>query len=122
MTGLDGNDQMVGRGGADSFWFYVAPDPVTNMDEILDFNVAEDMIGLLLPAFPSVSDGDLPAGEFVVGAAAQDGDDYIIYNAATGALLYDDDGAGGAAAIQFALLDPGLNVTHQHFHVWNGIA
>jgi Ca2+-binding RTX toxin-like protein len=50
------------------------------------------------------SPGALAAGAFKAGAAATDADDRIIFNNATGALLYDADGVGGTAAVQFATL------------------
>ena len=48
----------------------------------------------------------LPAYEFLVlGTRAQDGNDRILYNPATGALSYDADGNRAGAAMQFAVLD-----------------
>jgi serralysin len=63
------------------------------------------------------ANGGLAAERFVVGAAAQDASDNIIYNSATGAVLYDSDGNGAAAAIQFAEVDAGLALTHLDFLV-----
>jgi len=48
----------------------------------------------------------LTASAFVYGTAAADASDRIIFNEATGALVYDRDGTGSAAAVQFATLDP----------------
>ena len=48
--------------------------------------------------------GLLKAGFFFAGVRAHDADDHIIYNKATGALYYDDDGIGAHAAIQLAYL------------------
>jgi len=36
--------------------------------------------------------------------AAVDNNDYILYNTALGALLYDNDGSGAGVAVQFATL------------------
>jgi serralysin len=41
----------------------------------------------------------------------------VIYNSNTGARLYDADGTGAQAAVQFATLDPGLGVTAADFWV-----
>jgi Ca2+-binding RTX toxin-like protein len=119
IGGGDGNDELTGFGGADSFWFGTPPNAMTNIDVITDFNVADDTIELDQDFFDSLGAGNVSAGEFVIGAAAQDANDRIIYNSGTGALLYDSDGSGGSAAIQFAQLNPGLGLTHLDFLVVN---
>ena len=55
--------------------------------------------------FTTLAAGALSANAFRLGTAALDADDRILYDAATGALYYDKDGTGVAAAIQFATLD-----------------
>ncbi len=57
----------------------------------------------------------LTAAEFRVGSGALDASDRIIYNDQTGALLYDADGVGGQAAVQFATLDASPVVTTADF-------
>ena len=53
----------------------------------------------------------------VSGTAAQDANDRIIYDSNTGTLLYDSDGDGGTAAIQFATVSTGLALTNLDFLV-----
>jgi Ca2+-binding RTX toxin-like protein len=115
INGGDGNDELTGLGGNDSFLFTSALNAASNVDVITDFNVAADTIVLSSAIFTSFTGEDVSAGEFVSGAAAQDANDRIIYNSATGALLYDSDGNGGTDAIQFAELSPGLALTHLDF-------
>ena len=67
--------------------------------------------------FAGLSLGVLAAGAFRTGAAAADADDRIIYNSATGALMFDADGNGAGAAIQFATLATGLAMTNAEFLV-----
>ena len=57
----------------------------------------------------------MSSSAFYAGAAAHDSTDRIIYNSNTGALSYDPDGTGAAAAVQFAELSPGLVLTYQDF-------
>ena len=61
--------------------------------------------------FAGLAAGALAVGAFNTGAAATQLDDRVIYNSATGALLFDVDGVGGAAAVQFATLSTGLALT-----------
>jgi hypothetical protein len=66
-----------------------------------------------------LSTGTLAASMFqasVVGAA-DDADDYIVYNTTTGALSYDADGVGAAAAVQFAQLVGSPAITSADFVV-----
>jgi Ca2+-binding RTX toxin-like protein len=118
LNGAGGDDDLIGRGGQDQFLFNTALDAANNVDRILDFNVADDTILLEQDIFSSsLGLGNISAGEFVIGTAAQDANDRIIYNNANGALFYDSDGAGGVAAIQFAELTPGLALTNLDFLV-----
>ena len=47
----------------------------------------------------------------------EDADDHIIYNDVTGALSFDVDGTGAAAAVQFATLSAGLALVNTEFLV-----
>jgi Ca2+-binding RTX toxin-like protein len=118
INGGDGNDELTGRGGQDSFLFNTALNAATNVDVITDFNVTDDTILLDQDIFSSsLGLGYISAGEFVIGAAAQDANDRIIYDSSTGALYYDSDGVGGTAAVQFAQMNTGLGLTHLDFLV-----
>jgi trimeric autotransporter adhesin len=117
INGGDGRDDLVGLGGQDQFLFNTALNAATNLDRILDFNVADDTILMDDAAFTTFTPGGLAAASFVIGTAAQDANDRIIYNSATGALFYDSDGTGAAAAIQFATLSTGLGLTNLDFFV-----
>jgi Ca2+-binding RTX toxin-like protein len=118
INGGDGNDELTGLGGQDSFLFNTALNAAINVDAITDFNVADDAILLDQDIFSSsLGLGNISAGEFVIGTAAVDANDRIIYDSISGALSYDSDGFGGTAAIQFALLNPGLGLTYIDFIV-----
>ena len=56
------------------------------------------------PTIFSVIGATLDASEFVTGTAAQDADDYIIYNTGNGKLYYDADGNGAGSKVQIAKL------------------
>jgi len=118
LIGGDGNDTLQGGTGADIFFFNTALNAATNVDMIVDFSTSEDRIALENGIFTALTaTGTLAASAFHTGAAASDASDRIIYNSGTGALFYDSDGAGGAAAIQFATLGTGLALTEAHFFV-----
>jgi Ca2+-binding RTX toxin-like protein len=119
LNGGLGNDTLIGQFGDDSFVFNTELDDETNIDDIEDFDVAADTIRLDDDIFSSglVANNSVAGSQFVIGAAAQDANHRIIYNDATGAVYYDSDGTGAAAAIQFAWLDPGLPLTNFDFLV-----
>jgi Ca2+-binding RTX toxin-like protein len=116
LKGWLGSDVLLGNAGADRFVFNAVLGPA-NVDEILDFTVGVDEIALDDALF-GLPAGALAANAFVIGSAAGDADDRIIYNSVTGALFFDADGSGGGAAqVQFAILDPGLALTSADFVV-----
>jgi Ca2+-binding RTX toxin-like protein len=118
IGGGNGNDELTGFGGQDSFLFSTALDETYNVDIITDFNVADDTIRLDDAVFSSgLGLGNIGSGEFVIGTAALDANDRIIYNSSTGALYYDSDANGSAAAIRFAVLSPGLAITSDDFYI-----
>lgn len=120
INGGLGDDFLTGGDGSDTFVFNTALSSTTisNLDTITDFNVIADTISLDHAIFAQLTvTGTLSADMFVSSATgtAMDANDHVIYNTVTGALLYDEDGSGANAAIQFARLDPGLSLTNQDF-------
>ena len=116
LDGKGGNDILQGLNGGDLFAFTTTLGS-GNVDTIVDFSVVDDRILLENAVFTGLGGGDLASGAFVIGAAAQDADDRIIYDSATGALYFDADGNGAGAAVQFAMLSTGLALTASDFLV-----
>ncbi len=117
LDGKGGNDSLVGLAGADTFAFTSALG-AGNVDQVFGFEHGTDKIALDDAVFAAIGPtGALNANAFVTGSAAGDADDRIIYNNLTGQLLYDADGNGAGAAIQFATLQPGLTLTASDFTV-----
>jgi len=90
-----GKDKLTGNSGNDTFLFNATG--VANADKITDFGHLVDKIGLERAAFLGVH-ASLDSQELRFGTAAQDGDDRIIYDAASGRLYYDPDGTRNGAA------------------------
>ncbi|TMJ18332.1 MAG: hypothetical protein E6G92_00275 [Alphaproteobacteria bacterium] len=103
LNGGAGADYLVGYAGSDTFAFTTALGG-GNVDAIADFLSGTDLIALDDAVFAGLATGPLNANAFVVGAAAQDADDRIVYDQSTGALWFDADGNGAGAAVQFATL------------------
>nr|MDH4439016.1 tandem-95 repeat protein [Rhizobium sp.] len=116
LDGSLGKDSLTGGNGRDSFVFSTALSSA-NVDAIKDFKVVDDTIVLDKAIFSALATGQLTAADFVVGTQALDASDHVIYNKTAGTLLYDADGAGGAAAVQFATISKNLAITYLDFVV-----
>ena len=116
LDGKGSADVMTGLEGADIFAFTTALG-VGNIDTIADFAAVDDTIALDDAVFTALGLGALNANAFVIGTTAQDADDRIIYNSATGALFYDADGSAAGAAVQFATLSGAPVITASDFMV-----
>lgn len=103
LNGGAGNDVLTGGSGSDQFVFADALG-AGNVDSVQDFVSGTDHLLLDHNIFTGLSTGALAAGAFVIGTTAQDADDRILYDAATGNLYYDADGNGAGTAVLFATL------------------
>jgi Ca2+-binding RTX toxin-like protein len=117
--GDDGpEDTLIGGAGMDEFYFEFAN--FNSADRLPDFSSADDSIHLDRGGFTKMPAGELPESAFVEGTAAQDADDRIVYDAATGLLYYDKDGSGAAEAIIFAVVAPDTEVNANDFFGYGG--
>ena len=96
LGGGTGADKLSGGAGSDTFVFDNLA--VGGFDTIMDFD-GSDVIAFDAAVFTSLA-GGITADNFVRGAAALDGNDYLIFNPAGGKLYYDADGNGADAAVQ----------------------
>ena len=108
------NSVMTGGKGKDTFIFDAEP-TVGALGTITDFKPDKDVIHLAADAFAGLVRGKLAKSAFAIGDAAADALDRIVYDAGTGALRYDADGAGTTDAIVFAQLSAGLSLSHRDF-------
>ena len=123
LHGGSGNDRLSGGAGQDVFVFESRTDKSRNVDRLEDFNAAYDSIRLDNKIFSALGSGSasnptvLKADMFVRASKAQDREDRVIYDRRTGALSYDADGTGAAAAVKIATLDKKLTIGFQDFFV-----
>ncbi|ASF48438.1 calcium-binding protein [Methylovulum psychrotolerans] len=118
LNGGLGNDTLIGGLGHDSFVFNTTLGP-DNIDTITDFSVTDDTIQLAHSIFTALATGALAADQFKIlgNGGVQDSNDHILYNTTSGALSYDTDGSGAAAAVQIAILGTGVAMTSADFMV-----
>ena len=104
LNGGVGVDILTGGAGADSFEF---SSPTDGTDRIADFSSIEgDMINLSSATFIGLSNENLD-DNFVLGTKAVDNDDFLVYDQASGRLIYDANAnmTGGTTVV--ALLGAG---------------
>jgi Ca2+-binding RTX toxin-like protein len=122
LHGGSGHDRLYGEGGRDTFVFDTRPSKSTNVDRIYGYRVKDDIIQLENGVFTKLGKGStkgvkLKADMFVTGKKAQDAEDRIVYDKASGALYYDQDGTGSRAQVKIATLDKNLKITQGEFFV-----
>jgi Ca2+-binding RTX toxin-like protein len=116
LDGGIGNDRLTGDAGKDAFLFTSTLNAKSNVDSISGFSVRDDTIHLENRIFKQMKKtGTLSKDFFTVGSQAKDGNDYVVYDKAKGALYYDADGSGAGNAILFAKLK--ASITHKDFLV-----
>ena len=92
----------------------------TNRDSISDFTLGQDKIELSRSIFTALPGDSTLLSQYFhasAGGAAADDNDYILYNTTSGALLYDADGNGQGAAVEFATLTSKPAITASAFLV-----
>lgn len=117
LIGGNGVDRLAGGAGYDSFLFNARLSSA-NRDLITDFNPAFDVVRLdnaVMTGLGAV--GMLRSYQFFAGSAAHDANDRIIYNKATGALLYDANGSAAGGVTQLATLTSRPTLTVADFVV-----
>ncbi len=124
LEGGRGDNKLKGGKGEDVFVFAHNLDKTVGKSSkkadgharIKDFEIGKDLVELDADVFAAVGSA-LEAGEFRHGKRAKDDDDHIFYHAKSGRLFYDEDGKGGADAVQVGRLDKKLDLDEGHFLV-----
>ncbi len=111
LHGGTGRDKLWGGAGQDTFLFR----EIDAVDVMKDFAPGVDSILLDVAVFARLTRGTLLPGQFNDGSSAIDAETRILYDKETGVISYDRDGDGGAAAVAFARVKPGLALSHDDF-------
>lgn len=110
LLGGDGADLLSGGSGTDSFLYVSATE---GGDTISDFEVGIDRLLLVSSGFSGLTGGKLSTEQFFEGSQATLTTQRLGYNASTGEILFDTDGAGTADTQVLATLTgtPGFSIT-----------
>ena len=87
-----GHDRLTGGAGADDFVVSGASDDTLLITDLLS---GTDHLWLTGSAVPGLASGALDASHLRASTVASDGDDFLVYNQASGVLSYDASGNGG---------------------------
>lgn len=115
LSGGLGHDTLAGGDGQDRFVFDT-PVAASNVDVIADFYYLDDIIALARDVFSELG-RSVEKREFAIGSEAESTEQRILYDAESGAVLYDSDGTGPIAAVQFAQIGSGLSIAYSDFTV-----
>lgn len=120
LRGGVGNDVLWGGAGQERFRFDTALGSTPHIDQIKDFNPADDSIQLenaIFTSFGTSTLGTISSTCFQANTTglATDNNDYIVYETDTGKLFYDADGNGTGASVQIALLGTKPALTYTDF-------
>ncbi|HJV25539.1 MAG TPA: calcium-binding protein [Aromatoleum sp.] len=99
IVGGDGADKITGGLGHDTFVFDNVG--VGGIDNVADFNAADDILAFDTDVYTSLA-GGITADNLVLGKVALDANDFLILDGSK--LFYDADGNGAGAAVQIANL------------------
>ncbi|WP_421723415.1 hypothetical protein [Bauldia sp.] len=114
-----GDDTFILGDRKETIVFDTNVDQGQNVDTVQNFETGADQFFLDQAVFAAlVGLGDLAKANFRRDTTAQDADDYIVYDKATGVLIYDFNGNLNGGATQFAQLDPGTGLKHSDFTVF----
>ncbi|MGE0860923.1 MAG: calcium-binding protein [Gammaproteobacteria bacterium] len=91
IAGLGGADVLIGGLGADKFAFAHTG---ANADDITDFVSGTDSLWLDPTVFSALTAGNLDATQFRDSSILADGNDFLVYDQASGVLSYDANGDG----------------------------
>ena len=118
LRGLAGNDTLTGGPGNDTFVFNTGLSTAANRDIVIGYNPAQDTIHLENAIFTRLpASAHLNPAYFRAAAHALDNSDFIVYNRATGTLMYDPNGNAAGGEVQIAIFSGKPLLTASEFTV-----
>ncbi len=116
IAGGQGPDRLTGGTGADRFLFD-SKLKSSNSDRITDFEDGTDFIQLDDAIFTQFTP-DSNLNDFIAfGNKAMDANDYLLYDATTGKLIYDANADAKGGAVTIAFIGVGLNIDASDFEI-----